>query len=165
MALWYYGNDGGQSGPVEDDEMRAMLAAGSINRSTLVWTDGMDEWRRLGEVPAWSTQLAGGMTPVPGYYPGMVRPTNGLAVASLVCGICSLLLMFTCWLGILAGVPAVICGHLSLGQLRRTGGVQQGRGMAIAGLVTGYLSIAATLASIVALVFVFVSAEATTSGP
>jgi hypothetical protein len=160
MALWYYGNDGGQSGPVEEQEMRAMLATGIIDRATLVWTDGMDQWRRLGEVPPWNAQLAGGVVPVPGYYPGMVRPTNGLAVASLVCGICSLLLMVTCWLGIFAGVPAVICGHLSLGQLRRSGALQQGRGMAIAGLVTGYLSCLATVAALVGLIFLFVTAEA-----
>ena len=36
----------------------------------------------------------------------------------------------------------MICGHLSLNQLNAPGNSQQGRGMAIAGLICGYLGIA-----------------------
>ena len=44
--------------------------------------------------------------------------------------------------GLFLGIPAVICGHLSLNQLNAPGNSQQGRGMAIAGLICGYLGIA-----------------------
>ena len=57
--------------------------------------------------------------------------TNVLAIVSLVT---SLLGIFTFGLGSLA---AVICGHISLSQIKRTN--EQGRGMAIAGLVVGYV--------------------------
>jgi len=72
----------------------------------------------------------------PGYYPvGVpVPPTNGLAVGSLVCGI---LEFFT--LGV-AAVPAVILGHMARGQIKRTG--ERGDGMAITGLVLGWMAIA-----------------------
>lgn len=73
----------------------------------------------------------------PGYYPSMVPiavPTNGLAVGSLVCGI---LEFFT--LGV-AAIPAVILGHMARGQIRRTG--ERGDGMAITGLVLGWMAIA-----------------------
>ena len=65
----------------------------------------------------------------PGYYQAMapVTPTNGLAIGSLVCGL----------LG--AAAPAVILGHLARGQIRRTG--ERGDGMAIAGLVLGWIVI------------------------
>jgi hypothetical protein len=43
---------------------------------------------------------------------------------------------------ILAGIPAVICGHTAVSRIKRSGGVLQGNGLAIGGLVTGYLSIA-----------------------
>jgi hypothetical protein len=70
----------------------------------------------------------------PGYYPlPAVPPTNGLAVGALVCGIVE---FFT--LG-LAAIPAVILGHVARSQIRRTG--ERGDGMAIAGLVLGYLAI------------------------
>jgi len=71
----------------------------------------------------------------PGYYPMVpAPPTNGLAIGAMVCGIAEL---FT--LGF-AAIPAVILGHLARGQIRRTG--ERGDGMAIAGLVLGYLGIA-----------------------
>jgi hypothetical protein len=89
-------------------------------------------------------------SPPPGqqYYPPSqpyqpyppARPTNGLAIAALVCGIAAFATGITC-------IPAIICGHLARREIRRTG--EQGDGMAIAGLVCGYvggiLSIAAIL--------------------
>jgi hypothetical protein len=69
-----------------------------------------------------------------GYYPpARVPPTNGLAIAALVCGLAE---MFT--LG-LSAIPAVILGHLAHGQIRRTG--ERGSGLAAAGLIFGYLGI------------------------
>ena len=76
------------------------------------------------------------------YTPGPSLPvTNGLAIASLVCGILSVVFFCFC-AGLFLGIPAVICGHLSLKQLNTPGNLQQGRGMAIAGLICGYLGIA-----------------------
>jgi hypothetical protein len=63
--------------------------------------------------------------------------TSALAIWSLVLGILSLL-CFT----IFAGIPGVICGHKALGKINRSSGELGGRGLAIAGLVTGYLGIA-----------------------
>jgi hypothetical protein len=57
-----------------------------------------------------------------------------VAVASLICGIAE---FFT--LGI-AAVPAVILGHVARTNIKRTG--ERGDGLAIAGLVLGYLGIA-----------------------
>jgi hypothetical protein len=62
-------------------------------------------------------------------------PTNGLAVASLVAGLM--------WIGWFGSVFAVIFGHMALKQLARGGGHEQGRGLAIAGLVLGYVGIGA----------------------
>ncbi|MDA7496272.1 GYF domain-containing protein [Akkermansiaceae bacterium] len=76
------------------------------------------------------------------YTPGPSLPvTNGLAIASMICGILSLVFFCFCG-GLFLGIPAVICGHLSLNQLNALGNSQQGRGMAIAGLICGYLGIA-----------------------
>ena len=79
----------------------------------------------------------------PGYYPAVNTPTSGMAVGSLVCGI---LEIFT--LGFSA-IPAVILGHLARNQIRRTG--ERGDGMAIAGLVLGYLGIGIWTLIIIAL--------------
>jgi hypothetical protein len=75
----------------------------------------------------------GGPSPVPyqpGYYsPLIVRRTNGFAVGSLACGI----------FGMFLGIPAVVLGHAARKQIEKTG--ERGDGMAIAGLILGYLSI------------------------
>lgn len=65
--------------------------------------------------------------------PPLPKPP-GLAVASLVLGITS----FGLCLGALAGLPAIICGHLAHSGIKKSGG--PGAGMAVAGLVLGYAS-------------------------
>jgi hypothetical protein len=79
----------------------------------------------------------------PGYYPAVTTPTSGLAIGALVCGIAEL---FT--LG-LASIPAVILGHCARAHIRRTG--ERGDGLAIAGLVLGYLGIGIWTLIIIAL--------------
>ena len=61
--------------------------------------------------------------------------TSGKAVVSLVCG----LLFFIP----LAFVVAIVFGHLALSEIRKSAGRLRGDGIAIAGLVLGYLWIAA----------------------
>jgi hypothetical protein len=90
---------------------------------------------QTGDLPAQHAPLA-----VPGYQavaprvPAADETTNGLAVASLVCG-----LMQVFSFGI-TSIPAVVLGHVARGQIRRTG--ERGDGMATAGLVLGWLGIA-----------------------
>ena len=62
--------------------------------------------------------------------------TSALAIWSLVLGILSLV----CF-SIFAAIPGVICGHTALGRIKRSGGTLEGQGLAIAGLVTGYLGV------------------------
>jgi dipeptidyl aminopeptidase/acylaminoacyl peptidase len=47
------------------------------------------------------------------------------------------------------GIPAVICGHLGLSKIKRSGGRLGGGGMAVAGLILGYLSTAGLVLFIV----------------
>jgi hypothetical protein len=58
--------------------------------------------------------------------------TNTLAIISLVA---SLIGIFS-GIGFIAGI---ICGHISLSQIKKTG--EEGRGMAIAGLIIGYVGV------------------------
>lgn len=63
--------------------------------------------------------------------------TDGKATASLVLGILSV----TC-LGLLTGIPAIILGHISRKNIRESMGRLKGEGMALAGLIMGYVSLA-----------------------
>jgi uncharacterized protein DUF4190 len=78
--------------------------------------------------------------PPPGtIYPGSVSTTqtSGLAVAALVTG-----LFF--WCCAIPGIVAIVLGHLALEQIDDSGGVKRGRGMAVAGIVLGWVGIAIT---------------------
>lgn len=64
------------------------------------------------------------------------QPTTcGLAIASVICGPLGFLTAG------LSGIAAIITGHMALGAIKRSGGFLKGTGMAITGLVTGYISI------------------------
>jgi hypothetical protein len=80
---------------------------------------------------------------VPYGQPGGYAPTrtNGLAIASMVLGI-------ICFYWI-TSILAVIFGHIALSQIKRSNGTQTGRGMAIAGLVLGYIWLALLVVIIV----------------
>jgi Tfp pilus assembly protein PilE len=71
--------------------------------------------------------------------------TSAHAIWSLVLGILSLL----CF-GFLAGIPAVICGHVARSNIRESQGALTGGGMALAGLILGYIGLVITTLSILA---------------
>lgn len=66
---------------------------------------------------------------------------SALATSSLILGILGLPLVL-CLVGPLFAIPAVICGHLALGRIKRSGGTLGGHGLAVGGLVTGYVGLA-----------------------
>ncbi|KKX96656.1 hypothetical protein AAY78_15120 [Microbacterium sp. Ag1] len=86
------------------------------------------------------------------------RPTSGLAVTSLVCGIAGAILIWAI-LPILASIAAVITGHMALKQTKNDPSVG-GRGMAIAGLILGYAMIAIGAFTLISIIisFLFVGA-------
>ena len=67
------------------------------------------------------------------------RKSSGLATGSFICGLGGLVL------GLLTGLAAIIMGHVALGKIGRSGGELGGRGLAITGMILGYLSIPLTL--------------------
>jgi hypothetical protein len=72
--------------------------------------------------PAWTGHNAAATVP---------QRTSGLAIASLICSLSSLV---TC----IGWLPGIICGHLAKSRLRRNATLKGG-GLATAGLVIGYL--------------------------
>ena len=63
--------------------------------------------------------------------------TSTLAIVSLVSGILSWV-----WLPFVGALVAVICGHLARGEIRNAApGSIEGDGMAVAGLVLGWLQL------------------------
>ncbi len=44
MKQWHYGKDGRIAGPVGEEEIKRMLAAGELGPEDLVWHEGMGDW-------------------------------------------------------------------------------------------------------------------------
>jgi hypothetical protein len=95
---------------------------------------------------------AGPVAPMPPA-PAQFARTNSLAITSLVCGIAQF--MF----GPLATIPAVVCGHMARSQISRTG--EQGAGMALAGLILGWIGVGFTA---LVVVIALLAAVAVSSG-
>ena len=66
---------------------------------------------------------------------GQNTKKKGLAIVSLVCGIIG---GYTSTVSIIA----VICGHLALNRIKKDPNLYSGKGLAIAGLILGYLGLA-----------------------
>ena len=78
------------------------------------------------------------ITPITGRDPQPKTPA--LAIWSLVLGILGVVLLLAC-IGPLFAIPGVICGHLAYSRIKRSSGALAGEGLALAGLITGYVSI------------------------
>jgi hypothetical protein len=89
---------------------------------------GAQQWAQAGPLP----------------YP-YAAPTNHAATAALVCGCAGLLGSFIPFINLISvcvAIAAVVCGFVGLSKSRRNG---VGKGLSIAGLVTGVLGIVLTL--------------------
>lgn len=133
--------DGQQLGPFTLEDARTALQNGTLQATDLAWMDGMPAWAPLSTVLA-GIGAAGGPPSLPGARPPQAfasggPKTSGLAVASLVLGILS----FFCG-SIITGIPAIICGHMARSRIQRSPGEYGGAGLALGGLITGYISLA-----------------------
>lgn len=73
-------------------------------------------------------------------------PSAGLAIASMICGIIALLTFCIWCLALPLGLTAVILGHIALSKAKQAPDRFGGKGMAGAGLATGYLALLLSVA-------------------
>ncbi|GIE97786.1 DUF4190 domain-containing protein [Paractinoplanes rishiriensis] len=92
--------------------------------------------------------------PPPTMYPPygypVTKPTEGMAIASLVVSCAAVLGMCGYGLGGIIGVVGAILGHVARGRISRNG--SQGAGMALAGIIVGWVMFAITVIIIVGLI-------------
>jgi len=73
--------------------------------------------------------------------------TSNLAIISLISGIVSWFL-----LPFIAAVVAVITGHMAKSEIKKSGGLLTGNGMATAGLILGYIQLGLGLCACIVVV-------------
>ena len=56
---WFYASNGQQQGPYPEIQLRELIARGTITADTLVWTEGMANWQRAGEIPGLAPGASG----------------------------------------------------------------------------------------------------------
>lgn len=54
MDDWYYANGNEQAGPVSEDRLKQLFSSGQLQRSNLVWKEGMANWAAASTIPALS---------------------------------------------------------------------------------------------------------------
>lgn len=162
---WYYAKNGNQNGPLPTEDMKDRIAMGEISPTDLAWTEGMADWMPVSQIPelkveaparqesftpppvataAPSPYQAPSSAPAPAspvpMAPGETR-SQGLAIASMICGIICLI---SCCVWPISGalaLAAVVLGFMTLSKIKVDPQRHGGKGMAITGLITGCLGL------------------------
>ena len=147
MDYYYTDAQNQPRGPVSVEQLRELLNSGALNASTQVAAVGSQQWvpiLTVVQAAAAAGAAPGGPAPVgPGPVAGVpggamvpAAPTEPLAIWSLVLGILSMI----CCSAMIFSIGAIVTGHLALSSIKKNP-LRQGRGMALAGLIMGYVSI------------------------
>src|ERR1700704_5023566 len=48
---WFFASQGRQEGPYPENQLRDLIAAGTVTADTLVWSEGMADWQKAGDIP------------------------------------------------------------------------------------------------------------------
>jgi hypothetical protein len=78
---------------------------------------------------------------------------NALGVWSLVLGILSIVMLFSCLVGFLAAIPALITGYLS--RKANKEGLADNPGLALGGIITGWVTIGLTVLGAIGIAILF----------
>lgn len=65
MSQWFHAQDGRQHGPVDEAELRQLVASGRLKPDDLVWRDGMPEWVPVSSLPQLAPSPGPSMAPPP----------------------------------------------------------------------------------------------------
>lgn len=97
-------------------------------------------------VPGWQPP------PPPPYRPVTTRPSQGLALASMITSIAGFVFGFLCF-GPLPGIAAVVMGIMALSQIKKSPDKVTGKPFAVAGIIIGGINVVLFLFWLLWLVF------------
>jgi hypothetical protein len=135
------GGDGKEYGPVSADILRQWVSEGRANAQTQVQPEGAPGWVSLGAVP----EFAGLWNAPAPFAAGPVRSAapaqNPLAIIGFILSIVSLTFGLCCCYGLPFSIPGIVCSGIALAQIRKQPGRYSGRGLAMAGVIVGIVSL------------------------
>lgn len=166
---WFYANENDEQIPIAEEDLVKLVRQGVMKPDTLVWNESMSDWtacnkarpnlfqssfvKNPGEMitptaPTSFSPQAQAPVQVPGEPPPLIMatqrapgPADGLAIASMVCGIIGIVGAL-CSYGMLipVSIAAVICGHIGRKKLSDMG-LPKEHGQLTAGLVCGWIGV------------------------
>ena len=164
---WFYANENDEQIPIAEEDLEKLIRQGVMKPDTLVWNESMSDWtacnkarpdllqssfvKNPGEMvtPTAPTSFSPAQpAQVPGEPPPLMAPTtrapgpaDGLATASLVCGIIGVVGTL-CAYGFLipVSIASVICGHVGRKRLREAD-LPLEHGQLTAGIVLGWIGV------------------------
>ncbi|HHH76031.1 MAG TPA: DUF4339 domain-containing protein [Phycisphaerae bacterium] len=148
MAQWWYLQNGEKQGPVDEADIRAAMAQGTLGPMDMVWTQGMSDWQQVGQRPEFSAGQPAGLNPMlsPGQY---LKPHRGTVV--LVLGILGLVFCFIC------GIIAWVMGNNDLREMDEGVMDPAGRDVTNAGRVCGMISTILGICSFIFVILYFIA--------
>ena len=136
-------------GPYDIGQIKQMLDTGLIEKHDLYWHEGMLDWAPAASLSHKNSNKEQGInsgqqnyTPQQFQYqsgntnyplPNQTVGSEPMSTWALVLGLLGLLCT-----GIICGIPAIICGHMSLSTIAKHPHLK-GKGAATAGLILGYI--------------------------
>jgi hypothetical protein len=143
MAMIHVNRGATSLGVFSEEQIREGLRTGRFTSTDIAWREGMANWQPLSQFAEFAVVASDAPPPQTGptaittpASPAAAGTTEPLAIWSFVLGVLSLVCC-----GFILGIPAVICGHLALSKLQKEPQLQ-GKGLATAGLIIGYVAIA-----------------------
>lgn len=142
---WYFREtDGSEYGPMSGPELRELTRSGRIRRETFVRTDASDRWVTASQVkglfpdgrpnPGPAAVTASASRHQPYSQPRRPTPNNPFALASLISGVLGWTLV-----PVLGAGVAIVTGHIALRQIEASDGREDGKVLAVIGLILGYV--------------------------
>ncbi len=138
------GADGREYGPATADQVRGWITEGRVDAQTRIMAEGTAQWKPLTEYLEFAPMHARTTPPlsVPGPISIALTPrNNSMAVMGMVMGVLSITCGMCCCYGFPFNVLGIIFSLVALAQIGNNPQSQQGRPLAIAGLVLSILSL------------------------
>jgi hypothetical protein len=134
------GSDRQVYGPVTSDQLRAWLAEGRVDHTTLLQPEGAADWRPLSSFPEFVAPQQAGAPPPVSMPPARHENTGGnMATSGLVLGILSII---GCCVPFAFGILGVVFSLLALSRERPPGQPETGhKSMALAGLILSIIGL------------------------
>ena len=142
------GADGKEYGPITASQVLQWITEGRANAQTRAVLEGTTDWKPLTEFAEFSQAFV--TTPGPAAAPSPAAPTpiqvapvrkaNPLALTGMILGIISMPFTCCCY-GLPFNVVGLILSIIALTQIRQDPLNQEGKGMALAGLILSIVSI------------------------